>query len=61
MAKKATAAQKKMEKVMHEWKAGSLHIGKSKKVVPASRQDQAVAIGLRQSGQSGASRSRKGR
>jgi len=52
---KSKAAKKsKMAKVMHHWKAGEQHIGKSKKKVPVTKkgQKQAVAIGLSMSGQS---------
>jgi len=40
----------KMEKVMREYKAGELNIGKSKKMVKS--QKQAIAIGLSVSGMS---------
>lgn len=42
-ARKAFFA-KKFKTVMHEWKAGKLHIGRSKTVVPKDRQKQALAI-----------------
>jgi len=41
----------KMSKVMHEWGEGKLHSG-SKKGPLVKDQKQAVAIGLKQSGQS---------
>ena len=49
-----TKAVKKGEKIMKEWKAGELNIGKSKKMVPAGKkgQKQAVAIMLSQMGKS---------
>lgn len=52
--KKMTKAQKKGDKVMKEWKAGTLNIGKSKKFVPAGKkgQKQAVAIMLSEMGKS---------
>jgi Family of unknown function (DUF6496) len=40
----------KMEKVMKEYKAGELNIGKSKKIVKSRK--QAIAIGLSQMGKS---------
>ena len=46
MAKKA--AQKKVKKVMHEWKEGKLHSG-SKKGPVVKKKDQAVAIALSES------------
>ena len=36
--------QRKVAKVMHEFKAGSLHMGKSKKVVKSRKQAIAVAL-----------------
>ena len=49
MAKKATAKQKgKVERVMREYKAGELNIGKSEKKV--KKKEQAVAIALKQAG-----------
>lgn len=52
--KKMSKAMKKGEKIMKEWKAGELNIGKSKKMVPAGKkgQRQAVAIMLSQMGKS---------
>jgi hypothetical protein len=46
--KKPTMAQKKVGKVMHEYKAGSLHSGKGGKIVKNPR--QAVAIALSEAG-----------
>jgi hypothetical protein len=48
IAMKMTKAQKKVGKVMGEYKAGSLHSGKGGKVVKNPR--QAVAIALRSAG-----------
>jgi hypothetical protein len=47
---KKTKAEKKMSKVMKEYKAGELNIGKSKKMVKNPK--QAIAIGLSVSGMS---------
>jgi hypothetical protein len=47
---KKTKAQKKISKVMKEFKAGELNIGKSKKKVRSKK--QAVAIALSQAGKS---------
>ena len=46
--------EKKFKKVMHHWKEGEQHIGKSDKKVPKTKagHKQAVAIGLSMSGQS---------
>lgn len=46
MATKPTAGMKKMGKVMHEYKAGTLHSGKGGPVVKS--RDQAIAIALSQ-------------
>ena len=46
--KKPTMAQKKVGKVMHEYKAGSLHSGKGGKIVKNPK--QAVAIALPEAG-----------
>jgi hypothetical protein len=46
--KKPTMAQKKVGKVMHEYKAGSLHSGKGGKIVKNPK--QAVAIALSEAG-----------
>lgn len=53
LEEKATEAQKaKIAKVMHKWKQGKEHIGKSEKTVPVTKegQKQAVAIALSQAG-----------
>ena len=47
---KKSAAKKKISKVMKEYKAGTLNIGKSKKMVNSKK--QAVAIALSQAGMS---------
>jgi hypothetical protein len=47
---KKAAAKKKISKVMKEYKAGTLNIGKSKKMVKSKK--QAVAIALSQAGMS---------
>ena len=48
------AKKAKFGEVMHHWKEGEQHIGKSKKKVPKTKkgQKQAIAIGLSMSGQS---------
>jgi hypothetical protein len=51
MAKYGPKAQKKVEKVMHEWKHGDLKSGSGKKV---KSQKQAVAIGLSEARKAGA-------
>jgi hypothetical protein len=45
-AKKPSKGEKKFSKVMHHWKEGDQHIGKSDKKVPKTKkgQKQAVAI-----------------
>lgn len=48
MMKKPTKAQKKISKVMGEYKAGTLHSGKGGPVV--KKKKQAVAIALSQAG-----------
>jgi hypothetical protein len=45
-------AQKKVKKVMHEWKSGRLKSGRSGKKVKSRK--QAVAIGLSEARKSGA-------
>lgn len=52
MAKYGPKAQKKVERVMHEWKKGKLKSGKSGKKVKSRK--QAVAIGLSQARKAGA-------
>jgi hypothetical protein len=47
---KKAAAKKKISKVMKEYKAGTLNIGKSKKMVKSKK--QAIAIALSQAGKS---------
>jgi len=47
--KKPTKAQKKVGKVMHEFKAGSLHSG-SKKGPVVKNPKQAIAIALSEAG-----------
>ena len=49
--KKPTKAQAKVKKVMHEFKAGSLHTGSKKGPLVKSR-SQAIAIALNQAGKS---------
>jgi len=46
--------EKKFHEVMHHWKSGEQHIGRSKKKVPKTEagRRQAIAIGLSMSGQS---------
>jgi hypothetical protein len=53
MATKKKAASKKVEKVMHEFKRGELKSGGSGKKVTNPK--QAIAIGLSEARQSGAS------
>lgn len=54
--KKETAAQKKISKVMREYKAGTLHAGKNpkgpKKAKVVKSRKQAIAIALSEAGQS---------
>jgi hypothetical protein len=47
---KKTKSSKKISKVIKEYKAGTLNIGKSKKMVKSKK--QAVAIALSQAGKS---------
>jgi hypothetical protein len=49
--KKPTIAQKKVGKVMHEYKEGTLHSGSKKGPAVTSRK-QAVAIAMSESGKS---------
>lgn len=49
--KKKTKAQKKVKKVMDEWKSGKLHSGSKKGPVVKSKR-QAIAIAMSESGQS---------
>lgn len=46
--KKPTKGQKKVQKVMHEFKTGTLHSGKGGKVVKNPK--QAIAIALSEAG-----------
>ena len=46
MAKKTTKSPDKMEKVMHEFKAGKLKSGKDGKGGKVTSRKQAIAIGL---------------
>jgi hypothetical protein len=57
MAKYSKGAQKKVEKVMHERKAGTLKSGRSGKKVKSRK--QAIAIGLSEARKSGAKVPRK--
>ena len=52
MAKYSKAAQKKVEKVMHERKMGTLKSGRSGKKVTSRK--QAIAIGLSEAREAGA-------
>lgn len=52
MPKKKTVTQKKVKKVMHEFKEGKLRSGNSNKKV--TNRKQAIAIGLSEARQSGA-------
>jgi len=47
--KKPTKAMKKTQKVMHEYKAGTLHTGSKKGPIVTSRK-QAIAIALSEAG-----------
>jgi hypothetical protein len=42
--KKISATQKKVAKVMHEFKAGELHVGKSDVIVTNPKQAIAIAL-----------------
>ena len=42
--KKANATQKKVAKVMHEFKDGELHVGKSDTIVTNRKQALAIAL-----------------
>ena len=52
MAKYGPKAKKKIEKVMHEWKEGTLKSGKSEEKVRSRK--QAIAIGLSEARRVGA-------
>lgn len=56
--KKKTKAQKKVKKVMHEWKEGDLHSG-SKHGPKVKSQKQAIAIALSEARKKGAHISKK--
>lgn len=58
MAKRKSAAQKKIHKVMHEYKHGELHSG-SKGGPRVKSRRQAVAIAMSESGQSRGKRKKK--
>ena len=49
--KKANATQKKVAKVMHEFKEGELHAGKSDTIV--TNRKQAIAIALSEAEETG--------
>ena len=57
MATKPTAGMKKMGKVMHEYKAGTLHSGKGGLVVKS--RDQAIAIALSQANKTNPAKAKK--
>jgi len=44
MAKKAASKKSKVEKVMHEYKTGTLHSGKGGPVVKSRKQAVAIAL-----------------
>ena len=44
--KKETKEQKKFHKVMHHWKEGEQHIGKSDKKVPKTKKGQKQALAI---------------
>jgi Family of unknown function (DUF6496) len=54
MAKYSKEAQKKVEKVMHEFKAGKLRSGKGGKGGKVMSREQAIAIGLSEARDAGA-------
>lgn len=57
MATKPTKADKKMGKVMHEYKTGTLHSGKGGPVVKS--RDQAIAIALSQANKTNPAKAKK--
>jgi hypothetical protein len=57
MATKPTAGMKKMGKVMHEYKTGTLHSGKGGPVVKS--RDQAIAIALSQANKTNPAKAKK--
>jgi hypothetical protein len=54
MAKYSKEAQKKVKKVMHEFKAGKLRSGKGGKGGKVMSREQAIAIGLSEARDAGA-------
>jgi 3-hydroxyisobutyrate dehydrogenase-like beta-hydroxyacid dehydrogenase len=54
MAKQSKSAQKKVKKVMHEYKRGTLKSGKGGKGGTVKSRKQAIAIGLSEARESGA-------
>jgi len=54
MANQSKSAQKKVEKVMHEYKRGTLKSGKGGKGGTVKSRKQAIAIGLSEARESGA-------
>jgi hypothetical protein len=56
-AKGDSAGKSKIHKVMHEFKEGELHAGKSGKIV--KKHDQAVAIALSEAREAGAKNPKK--
>jgi len=54
MAKYSKGSQKKVEKVMHEYKHGELKSGKGGKGGKVKNRKQAIAIGLSEARKSGA-------
>ena len=60
MKKKMTKGQKKVKKVMHEFKEGELHSG-SKKGPTVTNAKQAIAIGLSEARKAGAKIKKKGK
>lgn len=56
--KKPSAGQKKITKVMDEWKAGKLHSG-SKQGPMVKSKKQAIAIALSEAGKSKSSKGKK--
>lgn len=57
LMKKQTKGAKKVAKVMHEWKAGTLHSGKGGPVVKSRK--QAIAIAMSEAGAKKKSMSRR--